>query len=171
MIDLTPACRELATLVAGIDDARRPDPTPCPDMTVGDVIAHLEDVAAGFTAIATGHEQPRRPDLPAALDALASAWADPAAWEGETAGPGVALPAATWGRIALTEVVVHGWDLARATDRPFAPPDTTLEACLAHVRDFVPRAPLPELWGTPVRLPDDAPLLDRVVAGTGRRPG
>jgi uncharacterized protein (TIGR03086 family) len=168
VIDLTPACRALATLAAGIDDTHLTDPTPCPAMTVGDVLAHLDDVARGATA-AAGADVPVTPGLPAALDALAVAWSDPAAWEGETAGP-VTLPNATWGRIVLTEVVVHGWDLARATGRDFAPDPATLEVCLAHVRDFVPRAPLPELWGTPVDLPADAPLLDRVVAGTGRTP-
>jgi uncharacterized protein (TIGR03086 family) len=166
VIDLTPACRALTTLVAGIDDARLGDPTPCIGMTVGDVLAHLDEVARGATA-AAGGDAPAAPGLPAALDALAVAWSDPTAWDGETAGP-VTLPNATWGRIALTEVVVHGWDLARATGRGFVPDPATLQVCLAHVRDLVP--PLPELWGTPVDLPDDAPLLDRVVAGTGRRP-
>jgi hypothetical protein len=75
------------------------------------------------------------------------------------------------GRIGLTELVVHAWDLARALDRP-APelPDETLRACLDHVTVFVPGAPLPELWGDPVTPGADAGMLERIVAVTGRRP-
>ena len=100
---------------------------------------------------------------------MAHAWRDPAAWRG-TAGP-PELPRATWGRIGLTELVVHTWDLARALDRPLpALPDDMLRVTLDHVLVFVPQAPLPELWDTPVAMGPDAPLWDRVVAGTGRTP-
>ena len=87
--------------------------------------------------------------------------------------PGSDLSNETWGRIALTELVVHGWDLAVATgqriDESFDLPEHTLRACLDHVAEFVPDAPFPELWGTPVVVAPDAPLLDRILAITGRR--
>ena len=49
------------------------------------------------------------------LDQLAEAWADPAAWEGLTEAGGLTMPAEVAGTVALDEVVLHGWDLARAT--------------------------------------------------------
>ena len=76
----------------------------------------------------------------------------------------------TWAKIALTELMVHGWDLARATGQPFDLPEPTLRACLEHVAVFVPAAPLPELWDPPVAVAADAGLLDRIVAITGRTP-
>ena len=102
---------------------------------------------------------------------MADAWRDPAAWEGTAGAPGPELPRPTWALIGLTELVVHAWDLARALGRP-APelPDETLRACLDHVTVFVPAAPLPELWGDPVTPGDDAGMLDRIVAVTGRTP-
>ncbi|WP_302563609.1 hypothetical protein [Catellatospora tritici] len=33
-----------------------------------------------------------------------------------------------WGRIALTEIGLHGWDLATATGQPFELPEGTLQA-------------------------------------------
>ncbi|MEJ2869478.1 maleylpyruvate isomerase N-terminal domain-containing protein [Actinomycetospora sp. OC33-EN08] len=161
--DLTPACRTTGALIAALDDAELGLPTPCDEYDVAGLLAHLDLVAGG----GAGNED-QRAELPAALERLAVAWGDPAAWEGSTTA-GVELPNATWGRIALTEVVVHGWDLARATGRTIAFDDRTLRVTLEHVLDFVPRAPLPQLWGTPMVLPDGAPLLDRIAAATGRR--
>ncbi len=102
--------------------------------------------------------------------ALGDAWDDPEAWEGETEGPGFVLPNGTWGKVALTEMVVHAWDLAKATGQGFDLPDDTLRACYDHVSGFVDQAPLPELWGPPVGTPSDAPLIDRIVGCTGRHP-
>lgn len=65
---------------------------------------------------------------------------------------------------------MHGWDLARATGQELTLPEAVLRPVLDHVADFVPNAPIPSLWGTPVTLPQDVPLIDRVVAATGRTP-
>jgi hypothetical protein len=93
MLDLTPACTVTGALIASLDDAELHLPTPCAEYDVAGLLGHLDVIAPG------------------GLDRLARRWQDPAAWEG-SADPGVELPNATWGRIALTEVVVHGWDLA-----------------------------------------------------------
>ena len=52
-----------------------------------------------------------------------------------------------WGKITLTELVVHGWDIATATGQPFDLPERTLQACFQHVATFVPNAPVLGLWG------------------------
>lgn len=104
------------------------------------------------------------------MQALGEAWDDPEAWQGSTAAAGVELSNELWGTIALPEMVVHGWDIARSIGRPFDLPDDTLKACLDHVAEFVPRAPVPELWGPAVDVPADASPLDQIVAITGRTP-
>jgi uncharacterized protein (TIGR03086 family) len=181
MIDLTPACEATAALVESLRDDELTLATPCDDLTVAGVVAHLDLAGRGFTGIARGTtDEPAPPfgpergpswraDIRSVLARLADAWHDPGAWDGET-DTGVALPNATWGRAALTEVVVHGWDIARATGRPLDIPEPTLQATLDHVAVFVPAAPIPALWGEPATLPDSAPLIDRVAAATGRRP-
>ena len=133
-------------LVGETGDDRLDDPTPCADYAVRDLIAHLDQVARGADA-----PEPLGPGwrtaIPTHLDALAAEWADPAVWEGIGA---LDLPNAVWGRIVLTEMVVHGWDLARATGRPFDLDDEpALRTCLDHVAEFVPNAPVPQLWGPP----------------------
>ena len=106
--------------------------------------------------------------------ALAQAWTDPAAWEGMTQVGGVTLPGAIAGQIALDEVVLHAWDLARGTSQPYQQDPATLEACLAAMTGMYPPDDLDARKGIfepPVPVPDNAPLVDRVVAYSGRDPG
>ncbi len=183
MIDLKPAAEAVIDLLPNIGTAQFDHSTPCADYTVADLLLHLDEVARGSTALARKAAVPAtaepsdmlsdnnwRTTLADRLWELAAAWADSTAWQGTT-DAGIELPNETWGRIALTELVVHGWDLARAVDCPFALPEPILQACLDHVVDFVPNAPIPALWGSAVAVPEDAALLDRIVAVTGRVPG
>lgn len=57
-------------------------------------------------------------ELEAQIDRIATAWSEPHAWEGTTRmGSPSPVPAPLIGGMVLTEFVVHGWDLARATNR------------------------------------------------------
>lgn len=184
MFDLKPACRGMTEVVARIAEARFDDPTPCTEYSVADLIDHVDHVTRGATALALGdgdaltaasgpvpvHLEADWPDVVAQhLAALGTAWDDPAPWDGAGV-PGSDLSNETWAKIALTELVVHGWDLARATGQPFDLPEPTLRVCLDHVAAFVPDAPVPELWGPAVEVAADASLLDHIVAITGRTP-
>ena len=186
MIDLQPACQGMVEVVQGTTDDQLALATPCDEYTVGDLVDHVDLVTRGALALARRDEAElartadgprpthREPDwrsvLADQLAALGAAWADPVAWQGGGGVPGSDLSNETWGKITLTELVVHGWDLARATGQPFDLPVPTLRACLDHVAVFVPNAPVPTLWRPPVVVAPDAPLLDRIVAITGRRP-
>ncbi|WP_227998000.1 TIGR03086 family metal-binding protein [Nocardia australiensis] len=185
MIDLKPACHTMIELLIGTSEDGLADPTPCAEYNVAGLIDHISEVARGFAAIAggeTGEPQVAGAESVAVSfgDELATAaervrtlgqvWDDAAAWQGSAEFASLELPNEVWGNIALTEMVVHGWDLAVATARPVVTPDPTLLACLEHVAWFVPNAPLPELWGTAYDVAADAELIDRIVAITGRDP-
>ncbi|GAA1561057.1 hypothetical protein GCM10009741_77880 [Kribbella lupini] len=145
-----------------------------------DLLAHVDEGARGFAAAAGGQPAVEEPlavgdegwqaTLAARVDRLGEAWAEPSAWEGTSDLAGLGLTNAEWGRIALTELVVHGWDLAQATGQHLRLPEETVQACYAHVAPFLEAPPVPELWGTPVSVAEDAPLMDRLVAVTGRSP-
>lgn len=56
--------------------------------------------------------------LEAQTDRIVASWSEPGAWDGVTRMDSpMALPAAVIGGMVLGELVVHGWDLARATGR------------------------------------------------------
>ncbi len=185
-IDLHPTATTVAGLVRALPDEALGRPTPCPDYTVGDLLDHVHSFCLGFTAAAKRETRDQRPPpgdaarlgddwrerIPRRLEELAGAWSDPAAWEGMTGIAGLELPGEVAGMIALDELVVHGWDLAVATDQRYVVDPGLLEPLHGFVGGFVGDGPPREgLFGPPVAVPDDAPVLDRVLGLTGRDPG
>lgn len=189
-IDLTPAARRMADLVAGVPDDRLGDPTPCPAYSVGDLVEHIGGLALAFrwaadkspeihgdaapSGDAAGLGDDWRIRIPVALVDLADAWRKPDAWTGTTRAGGVDLPGEVAGLVALDELVVHAWDLARATGQDDGCDEATLHAVHGFVAQF--SGPGQEearagLFGPEVPVPDGAPLLDRVIGMTGRDPG
>ena len=86
---------------------------------------------------------------------------------------GVVLPAEQTGMVALDEIVLHGWDLARATGQPFTCDPASTQAVLA----FTEMSTQPEfaanregLFGPVVDVPQDAPAFDRALGFAGRDP-
>lgn len=186
MLDLTTVTDRAADLVESIPEEALGDPTPCPDYTVGDLAEHVGGLALAFAWAARKEhldamrEPPRPGDATLLVDGwrariaddlrrLGQAWSDPDAWSGMTRVGGVDLPGEVAGLVALDEVVVHGWDLARATGQPYEVGEDALRANLAFVSTF-DASNRGAAFGPPVPVADDAPLLDRVVAGTGRDP-
>ncbi|MFJ3494105.1 TIGR03086 family metal-binding protein [Streptomyces sp. NPDC086091] len=185
--DLGPQARIVARLAAAVPDERLADPTPCPGTTVGALLGHVAGLSLAFRDAARKDLGPTtdsapdpsaptlapgwREDLPRVLDELAEAWRDPAARTGMTRAGGVDLPGEIAGLVAVDELVVHGWDLARATGQSYAPDP----AALAAAHDFLLASAAEEdrggVFGPVVPVPDDAPLLDRAIGLSGRDPG
>ncbi|MGR4878166.1 TIGR03086 family metal-binding protein [Streptomyces sp. LARHCF249] len=186
-LDLGPQARIVARLAAGVPDARLADPTPCPDYAVGDLLGHIAGLAAAFRdaarkdlgpttdsdpgAAATSLPAGWREELPRVLGELAEAWRDPAAWTGATRAGGVDLPGEIAAAVAVDELVIHGWDLARATGQEYAPDQAALHASYAFLLAALEDEGRADIFGEVVPVPDDAPLLDRAVGLSGRDPG
>ncbi|MEE3852836.1 TIGR03086 family metal-binding protein [Gordonia sp. LSe1-13] len=183
VIDFSEACAELSELVMAVTDDDLAARTPCADYDVAALLDHIEEFATGFTEVAGSRSAAAEPtgaradtrtrdgrqQLAGHLIDLGRAWAHPEPWSGVSDNAGLGLSNATWGRIVLTEVIVHGWDLAAAIDAPFDPPADLVRACHDHVTEFVPTAPVPELWGARVHR-DGVGELEATVAVTGRDP-
>ena len=189
-VDLGPAARRLADLVASVKDDALDRPTPCPAYSVGDLIEHVGGLALAFTAAGrkerneytemTGSGDAARlgadwrDRIPRDLAALAQTWAEPAAWTGMTRIATNDTPAGVVGLVLADELAVHGWDVARATAQAYACEPDILEAAQKFLQMFAsPDAPAgPEVAFGPARiLLPEAPLLDRVVGLAGRDPG
>jgi uncharacterized protein (TIGR03086 family) len=189
-VDLQPAARRMADLISGMSEEMLKNATPCPAYSLGDLVDHVGGLTLAFTGAAmkaTGATATQGPSgdasrlsddwqtrIPRDLAALAEAWGDPVAWTGMTRAGGVDLPGAVAGIVAMDELVIHGWDVARATGQPYDCDTQSVEAVLPFVSRF--SAPGEEagrqgLFGPSVQVPDDAPLLDQVIGLSGRDPG
>ena len=87
-IDLTESARRTAAVVRGTDERLLDAPTPCPDMPVGLMLAHLQGLAVAFRDAAAKVDGPTtntppdpallvlqgdwRKDVPARLEELAT---------------------------------------------------------------------------------------------------
>ncbi|MFE5592067.1 TIGR03086 family metal-binding protein [Streptomyces sp. NPDC056549] len=186
-LDLGPQALIVARLAAGVPEARLAGRTPCPEYAVTDLLGHLAGLSLAFrdaarkdlgpsTAVPPGSTRPVLPagwrtELPRLLAELAEAWRDPHAWTGFTRAGGVDLPGDVAGIVAADELVIHGWDLARATGQAYAPDPAALRA--SHT--FLLAAAEEQgdgggLFGAAVPVPERAPLLDRTVGLSGRDP-
>jgi uncharacterized protein (TIGR03086 family) len=189
MIDLEPAARRMTQLLIGIPADQLGAPTPCPDYTLGDLVDHVGGFAQAFTAAArkevlgAGSQGPSgdasrlgddwRRRISHDLARLVEAWRDPGAWTGTTRAGGVDLAGEVAGLVALDELVIHGWDVARASGQPYTCDQQSLEAVLGFVAPFADPSMATAregLFGPVVEVPEEAPLLDRVVGLAGREP-
>ncbi|KOV84962.1 TIGR03086 family metal-binding protein [Nocardia sp. NRRL S-836] len=183
MFDLSPATEQLAGLMRNVTDRDLKAPTPCPQYAVGDLLDHVNGLAVAFTMAAAktplqgsgSGDAARLPldfreSVPARLAELAQAWRAPEAWEGMTAAGGVDLPGEVAAAVALDEVVLHGWDLARATGQPFEVDEGLLQVVHGFVSSIGPDNRDGSLFGPAVEVGPDAPLLDRVLGLSGRDP-
>ncbi|MFJ9639098.1 TIGR03086 family metal-binding protein [Streptomyces sp. NPDC101178] len=185
-LDLGPAARRVTGLLDAIDDSRLECPTPCPEYAVRHLLGHLTGLATAFrdaarkdlgasTALPPDSALPVLGDdwrevLPRRLAEVAAAWRSADAWTGMTRAGGVDLPGEVAGAVALDELVVHGWDLARATGQPYEAGEAELRTCAALLAPAEDDPDRGGIFGPPVPVPDGAPLLDQVIALSGRRP-
>ncbi|MER5548743.1 TIGR03086 family metal-binding protein [Streptomyces sp. CG4] len=188
IVDLGPQARIVARLAESVTDDQLTGPTPCPECAVRNLLGHVQMLSVAFRDAARKDLGPTtdtnptaavpdigpgwREELPKALDELADAWRDPDAWTGMTRAGGVDLPGEVAGAVVADELVVHGWDLARATGRTYAPDPAALDSALVFLHAAADDPNRGNgLFGPVVPVPQDAPLLDRAVGLSGRDPG
>ncbi|MER6998837.1 TIGR03086 family metal-binding protein [Streptomyces sp. NPDC000410] len=185
-VDLGPVAAGMARLAEGIDDAQLGDATPCPAYTVRELLAHVVGLCTAFRDAGrkdlgpTTDTDPEtveyvldagwRTELPRLLEELTAAWRRPDAWEGFTRAGGIDLPASVAGQIALNELLVHGWDLARATGQDYAPDEASLAVSYALLEPDEDDQGREGMFGPVVPVGPGASLRDRVIGLSGRRP-
>jgi len=190
MNEMTPlvakACARTADVLAGVTDDQLDGATPCEKLTLREVVAHLGGLGVAFAAAARKDlgeltdsppgaeafelDADWRSRYPDNLALLADAWREPGAWDGMTRVGGVDLPGQVCGMVGLTEVVVHGWDVAVASGQDYAVDDDVAEAVRAHLASFTADGPVEGLFDSAVEIDSSATTLERAIALSGRDP-
>ena len=182
--ELTDAAEATALVVDRVTPTELGGPTPCDEWDVQALLNHvilwssysLERRAQGESVAPELMERDfaAAPDFAAAyraqLDRALAAWADPAVWDRELDVMGSKTPAADVGALMIAELVLHGWDLAAATGQDYGVSDRAAEAALNAVEANAELFRQYKGFADPVPTAAGAPILDRVLALSGRNP-
>jgi uncharacterized protein (TIGR03086 family) len=172
----------LQELLGGVKADQWSDPTPCAKWTVRDLANHLVGGGTMFAASFRGEavEMPEgdMPDMlgddPAAAfgkvmaDFRASA-DSPGAMDREVVLPFATLPAQVALDIAKFDLLVHAWDLARATGQSFDPPDDVVAGGRAVADTIVGGLRDGDTFADEVEPPAGATAMDQLAAFCGRK--
>ena len=167
-------------LVASPEPADLSRPTVCPDFTVEILLDHIVMVMRRIGAVGAGEHFSTVEQVPLgqgwaaayddAADRISAVWADDAVLGRTIEVPWGSFPGAAVMAAYCTEIAVHGWDLAQATDRRLEIADEALIGTLAAARfisadgresDEIPFGPV-------IDPGPEASLLDQIAGWLGR---
>ncbi len=164
-------------LVSAIRPDQLSSPTPCTEWTVQQLIDHLVAGTRYLLSATTGTEPAERSPATAAdyrrgvADVL-NAVTLPGVMERTCASPlGFQWPVSQAVAGTFMDVLMHTWDLARATGQDEQLDPALVEACTAMFLPEMPeRGRAAGIIGPAVEVGDGASPQDRLLAALGRRP-
>ncbi|WP_433801051.1 TIGR03086 family metal-binding protein [Actinomycetospora sp. CA-084318] len=168
-------------LVEGVpDDATWERRSPVPEWTARDVVAHLVGWFPPFLAGGAGVHLPAGPDVgtdPAGAwrtmsDGVQALLDDPATAQRQLVNPHIGtvpLPEAV-ARFFTTDVLMHSWDLARATGQDHGLDPDRCAAILEGMRPLDEMLRASGQFGAEVEVGPDADPVSRLMAFVGRDP-
>jgi uncharacterized protein (TIGR03086 family) len=171
------------SVIAGIGPAQWSAPTPCAAWNVADLTDHVVAGNRRFASALRGEQAP--PSAPddrdgsgtadrlgayrRSVDDLYEAFAAPGALDRIVNVPFGQVPGAVALHLRVVELVVHGWDLARATGQHIDVPDDVVRAELEFTRRALPRVPEDRMpFDPPQPAGEGASPLDELAALLGR---
>jgi uncharacterized protein (TIGR03086 family) len=184
--EMAAAAAEAARVVSGVPDG--PDvmdrATPCNDWDLRTLLnhvilwtaysaerrAHGESVAEDLMNTEFTAEPGFKEDYAAQIDRAVKAWSDPEAWEREIGVMGDATPAADVAAMLIMEMVLHGWDVAKATGQEYVCDDAVAATLLNTVEAQAELFRKYQGFADVVPVPDDATAFDRALSLSGRDP-
>jgi uncharacterized protein (TIGR03086 family) len=182
---VTSAAAVFTEIVRNVKPNQLADPTPCAEYDVAKLVNHL--LFWGPSLVGAARKETVPPpaadesdvdladDWAAALVAqardIAAGWAAPGAWDGVThmGGP-MELPAELVGGMIAGELLIHGWDLARATGQRPEWSEELLAYAHGEVARSVELGRQLGIYGPEVATGAGASTLDRTLALSGRDP-
>jgi uncharacterized protein (TIGR03086 family) len=185
MRELIEAMELMTALVQGVHEDQWQLPTPCPDWSVRQLVNHvvagqlifaraldgepLETLIAIREKDNLGHDPVGA--YRSSSEVLLSAASAPGVLERPMRVPVGTVPGAVGLNLRLVECLAHGWDLARATQQRFDPPEDLVEGALAFTRQALAIVPADRRpFGDLQPVSEEAGALDRLVALVGRSP-
>jgi len=163
----------VADAVALLDRPGGDGPTPCAGWTVYTLANHVRQVLSALDTAGRSDAVPPgvwAADVPGVAADAADGWKDPAAWQRTIEMGGMAMPAPMVAAMLTCDLVLHGWDLARATGREFPAAPAAAAATYDFVAGTAEQGRGMGLYAAPVAVAADASPLARALGLSGRNP-
>jgi uncharacterized protein (TIGR03086 family) len=179
------AAEAVSVVIAGAEDVPLDRPTPCRDFDLRSLVNHFVGTTHALARLGRGEEldptdpygaknDPAQGDWRSELDhgvrELAEAWGRPESWEGSIDMGGSAMPAVMIGEMAMAELVLHGWDLARATGQSLTIPDEEAAELRRSIEETGELGRQMGAYGPVVEVAAAATELERALGASGRDP-
>ena len=145
--------------------------TPCEAWTVRELVDHVCEVQHNFGG-SFGVERPAQYEWTSTREAMSAAFNTPGALEGTTEHPVLGeLPKERLVAIAVADMLIHTWDLARAIGADETLPPEAVIAVHEGLKQLPPEIMrAPERFGDATDIPAGASPQDVMIAFTGRQP-
>jgi uncharacterized protein (TIGR03086 family) len=185
---VAPTCAAVAAVLADVEDRSDVNlavATPCTELDLRALVEHFVGTSTALARLGLG--EPLDPDDPwgggagaadgrwasrlrGNLDAVGRGWSDEQAWSGVAEVGGSPMPRSMLGEMALIEVAVHGWDVARALGRPLELEPGAAEALERAAASTEELGRQMGAYGPEVLVPEGSGALDRALGRVGRDP-
>lgn len=161
-----------ADVVHGTGQHQLGDPTPCADWDVRALTGHIFQVVTAVELAGRGEPVPgelwTRQLTGVDFDAAGKAWDRPPGSMIDMGG--MPMPAETVRSMLGADLVLHGWDLARATGQRLDCTTEAAEQTSLFLDGFAEQGRGMGLFAAPVPVAADALPLVRALARSGRNP-
>jgi uncharacterized protein (TIGR03086 family) len=166
----------MAQTIAGVPDGRWEAPTPCEDWTARDLVSHLVATSGMFLGF-IGQDSPGGPSVDddpvgaftTARDAVQAALDDPATAAQEYDGlMGRTSFAKSVDGFLSADLVIHRWDLARATGQDETIPPDEVSRVKAMLEPMDEQMRQPGAFGPKVEPPPGADEQTKLLSFLGR---
>ena len=179
------AAAEATRVVTGAaETAALGQQTPCPDWDLRALLnhtilwtaysaerrAHGESVAEDLMSKDFTAEPGYAEAYQAQISRAVRAWSDPEAWAGDRNVMGSAMPAADIAAMLIMEMVLHGWDIARATGQEYHADEALAQAVDETVQAQAELLRKYQGFADAVEAGPVATTFDRALALSGRDP-
>jgi uncharacterized protein (TIGR03086 family) len=166
--------------VAGTADDQFTEPTPCADWDVEALLGHLGTVLHHYTDLALGQSRGARGPVPVLIrgghrqvfpslaSAAVAAWSQPGALERQCPHPMGKMPGSQALTIHISDVLLHGWDLAVATGQDDTIDPFLADLALATLRDVLLLDDGRGRFFAPALTPQGSDIQSRLLAYAGR---
>ena len=179
---LSSVMSKTSDLMARVRAEQLPGSTPCPDMSVKQLMEHMAGWVQAFDAAANGQVYDGDPtcyelkgdsagEFRRNGDSMVAGWRS-GGFDRTVRVRGPELPAGMVFNMTLMEYVTHGWDLATATGQLVPYSDDEAEETLTRARATLPneyRGP-GKAFADVVAVHESEPALDRLIGFMGRSP-